>query len=241
MTFYTRTHIGLVRKKNEDSCFATEANGGLFAIVADGMGGHSGGEVASAIVIETARALLEEKKTHCLNREDVRKLLIRANKNVWAKACRDRSLSGMGSTATLVFICGLKAIVGHVGDSRAYLFRDGNLTQLTKDHSYVQILVENGYITQEEALYHPHRNIITRAIGTDRVVEPDVMMLELTAGDVLLLCSDGLNSAIADAQIEEILRSGIPEAADGLIDASLDAGGPDNISVVIVQVDGESI
>ena len=239
MIYYSRTHIGLVRKTNEDSCFATEVDGGFFAIVADGMGGHNGGEVASGIVIETAKALLSEKC--CLDQDDIRRLLIRANQSVLDRAERDRELKGMGSTATLVSICGMHAIIGHVGDSRAYLFRDKKLSQLTKDHSYVQMLLESGYITQQEALVHPHRNIITRAIGTEPNLEPDVWTYELQAGDVLLLCSDGLSSAISDDKIAEILRSGIPEAADKLIEASLAAGGPDNISVVIVQTGGGNV
>lgn len=241
MTYYSRTHIGLVRKTNEDSCFATEVNGGFFAIVADGMGGHSGGEVASGIVIETARALLLEKTPCCLDQNDIRRLLVQANQNILDRAGQNSGLKGMGSTATLVFICGMRAIIGHVGDSRAYLFRDKKLSQLTKDHSYVQMLVESGYITQQEALVHPHRNIITRAIGTETNLEPDVWTDELKTDDVLLLCSDGLSSSISDEKIADILRGGIPEAADRLIEASLAAGGTDNISVVIVQMGGEGV
>ena len=241
MTYYTRTHIGLVRKKNEDCCFAAEVSSGFFAIVADGMGGHSGGEVASGIVIDTARALLFNKAPHCLDQDDIRELLTQANRNVLEKAGENKALKGMGSTATLVFICGTKAIIGHVGDSRAYLFRDAQLSQLTKDHSYVQMLVENGYITQEEALVHPHRNIITRAIGTENDLEPDVWTDELKANDVLLLCSDGLSNAVCDEKIAEILRENIPDAADRLIEASLAAGGPDNVSVVIAQVGGGGV
>jgi len=241
MIYYSRTHIGLVRKTNEDSCFATEVDGGFFAIVADGMGGQNGGEVASSIVIETAKALLSEKSPCCLSQNDIRRFLIQANHNVLDRADRERELKGMGSTATLVSICGMQAIIGHVGDSRVYLFRDKKLSQLTRDHSYVQMLVESGYITQQEALVHPHRNIITRAIGTEPNLEPDVWTHGLQAGDVLLLCSDGLNSSVPDEKIADILRSGIPEAADRLIEASLAAGGPDNISVVIVQTGGENV
>jgi protein phosphatase len=230
-----------VRKKNEDCCFAAEVSSGFFAIVADGMGGHSGGEVASGIVIDTARTMLINKAPNCLNQDDVRQLLIQANRNVLEKAEENRALKGMGSTATLVFICETKAIIGHVGDSRAYLFRDAQLSQLTKDHSYVQMLVENGYITQEEALVHPHRNIITRAIGTENDIEADVWTDELKANDVLLLCSDGLNNAVSDEKIAEILKEGISMAADRLIEASLAAGGPDNISVVIAQVGGVQV
>ena len=205
------------------------------------MGGHNGGEVASQIVIETIKACLEGKSPSKLSLNDLKKALSLANKKVWEKACRDSSLKGMGSTATLVVIAGNQAFIGHVGDSRAYLFREGVLEQLTKDHSYVQILVESGYITPEEALHHPHRNIITRAVGTENDVDADVLSLQLQKRDVLLLCSDGLNNVVTDPQIADILKRGIPEAADKLIGASLDAGGPDNISVVIAQLDGERL
>ncbi len=241
MTYYLRTHIGLVRKNNEDSCFATEKHGCLFAVVADGMGGHSGGEVASRIVIDTAVQFLEDSDISDFNTDSIKKLLSDANKCVWERALQDKELQGMGSTATLAIIMGRRALIGHVGDSRAYLFRSGKLEQLTKDHSYVQMLIENGYITKEEALRHPHRNIITRAIGAERDVDTDVLTIDLKKGDVILLCSDGLNNAVTDEHICDILLSDEDAAADRLIEESLSSGGTDNITVFIAKMDGDQL
>lgn len=241
MTFYSRTHIGLVRKKNEDSCFAAEQRGVFFAVVADGMGGHNGGEVASKLVIDTVRDFLAEKEAGQIVLDDIKQLLSRANKTVWERACRDKELKGMGSTATMAVVCGSLAMIGHVGDSRAYIFRNGKLEQMTKDHSYVQILIESGYITPEEALNHPQRNIITRAIGTENEVDSDLLSIDIQMGDVLLLCSDGLNNTVLDEKITEILNNGVSQAADKLIEESLSAGGSDNISVIIAEMDGDTI
>ena len=238
MTFYSKTHKGLVRKKNEDSCYAPEHNNGFVAVVADGMGGHNAGEVASQIVIQTIRESLETKRPESITEEDVKLAMALANKRVWDQANTDDSQKGMGSTATLAVFTGKKTIIGHVGDSRAYLFRGRMLEQLTKDHSYVQILIESGYITDEEALHHPHRNIITRAIGTENEVDADVFSVSLSPGDTLLLCSDGLNNSVSDKKISEILYSDAAAAADLLVEAALLAGGTDNISVVIAEMDG---
>lgn len=241
MTYYLRTHVGLVRKNNEDSCFAAEKHGCLFAVVADGMGGHSGGEVASKIVIDTAVQFLEDSGVFDFNPESIKKLLSDANKCVWERALQHKELQGMGSTATLIMIEGSRALIGHVGDSRAYLLRSGKLEQLTKDHSYVQMLIENGYITKEEALRHPHRNIITRAIGAEHNVDADVLTIDLDKDDVILLCSDGLNNAVTDEQICDILLSDADTAADKLIDAALTSGGTDNITVFIAKTDGNQL
>ena len=204
------------------------------------MGGHNGGEVASSIVIETAKALLSEKSSCCLGQDDIRRLLIQANQNILDRADRNRELKGMGSTATLVSICGMQAIIGHVGDSRAYLFRDKKLSQLTRDHSYVQMLVESGYITQQEALVHPHRNIITRAIGTEPNLEPDVWTHGFQAA--MCCCSAATGSAAPYlTKIADILRSGIPEAARQADRSVAGCGRADNISVVIVQTGGENV
>ncbi len=242
MTYYLRTHIGLVRKKNEDNSFAIEKDGCLFAVVADGMGGHSGGEVASQIVVDTAKQFLSDiNNSSLISSDSITGLLSDINKLVWERALRDKELQGMGSTATIINLKGRQALIGHVGDSRAYLFRSGRLKQLTKDHSYVQMLIENGYITKEEALHHPQRNIITRAIGAENKVDADVMTINLEAGDILLLCSDGLTNAVTDDQITKTLLEGVAKAADTLIEAALAFGGTDNITVFIVETDGERL
>ncbi len=241
MTYYLRTHVGHVRKSNEDSCFAAEKDGCLFAVVADGMGGHNGGEVASQIVVEKAKRFLDDNMTAAITPESIIVLLSDCNKCVWEQALRNKALQGMGSTATLVLVRGNNALIGHVGDSRAYLYRSGKLEQLTKDHSYVQMLIDNGYISKEEALHHPYRNIITRAIGSESGIEVDTLTIGLLPGDVLLLCSDGLNNAVPDDKIAAILKDGIEAAADKLIDAALVGGGLDNVTVVIAEMDGAGL
>jgi protein phosphatase len=147
----------------------------------------------------------------------------------------------MGSTATAAVFRNNEALIGHIGDSRAYLFRDGSLTQITKDHSYVQMLIDNGYITKKDALRHPNRNVITRAVGTDEEIDVDIFIIPLKKGDAILLCSDGLNGLVTDREIASILKRGIATATDELINAALDHGGEDNVSVVLAYMDGDSI
>ena len=215
-------------------------HGGFFAVVADGMGGHNAGDVASRIVVDTVVEALESADPETVTKEDVENILVSAsNRNVWENAQENRERSGMGSTATLAVFKNGQALVGQVGDSRAYLFREGVLTQITKDHSYVQRLIDDGYITEKQARYHPQRNVITRAIGTDTHVEVDVFTVALEENDCILLCSDGLNTAVRDDKIEEIMRTDKASCADRLVDAALKSGGKDNISVVIADMGGE--
>ena len=235
MIFYAKTHIGL-RKNNED-CYDAK-NGSFFAIVADGMGGHNAGEVASRITVDTIAGALNTLRPQDVTEDMVQDILMRANKTVWLKAQSDIEHCGMGSTATMAVFCGRRAIIGHVGDSRAYLWRDDQLTQLTKDHSYVQMLIDFGVLSEKEASQHPQKNIITRAIGVDPDVEPDVFTVMLYDGDRMLICSDGLNAGIDDEKIATILKGGVKTAPDRLIDAALAGGGSDNITIVIVQMDG---
>lgn len=241
MIYYSKTDKGIVRSQNEDFIYAPQGSDGFFAVVADGMGGHQAGEVASRIVVDTVADALKNADPQSITKEDLCNILVEANRNVWNKARSDIKLKGMGSTATAAVFRNSEAIIGHIGDSRAYLFRDGGLLQITKDHSYVQMLIDNGYITKKEALRHPNRNVITRAVGTDESVEVDIFTVPLKKGDAILLCSDGLNAAVADKEIEAIMKRGIASAADKLIDAALKNGGDDNISVVIAYMDGDSV
>ncbi len=240
MIYYARTDKGIVRKQNEDFIYAPDENGGYFAVVADGMGGHKAGEVASRIVVDTITAKLLAAGPNGLTKQMLCEAFSAANKNVLKESLADPQLKGMGSTATVAAFCGSTALIGHVGDSRAYLFSDGALTQITKDHSYVQMLIDNGYITSKQALYHPNKNVITRSVGTDEVLDIDTYTVSIKKGDTILLCSDGLNIAVADEEIEATLRRGIESAADELIEAALRCGGNDNISVVLAYMDGES-
>ena len=157
---------------------------------------------------------------------------------MFQKALREESLAGMGTTAVCALVRGGKAYLSHAGDSRAYLYRDGKLAPLTHDHSYVQELVDCGTITQEQAEHHPQQNIITRALGVDYRLEPEFTTVALQAGDVLLLCTDGLTNAVPTEQLEQLLRSGsFYDLPDVLIRTANENGGPDNITALLVGVE----
>lgn len=230
-----QTDVGLVREGNEDSYFADAP---VFA-VADGMGGHLAGDVASATAVDVikrhaAGSDMEEP-------EKLAAMLREANREIWDKAASDPALRGMGTTCTLVLLDGSKAQFAHVGDSRAYLFHDGELRQVTEDHTLVGRMVREGKLRPEEAERHPQRSIITRALGVDEDVEVDVFSLDVADGDRLLLCSDGLTSMIGAAAISEVLaREEDPQAAaDALVQLANDAGGEDNITVIVIDIGRE--
>jgi len=238
MIYYAKTHKGNVRKLNEDAVYIPEDSIGFFAILADGMGGHNAGDVASSLVVNTVKAFLNDIDPACINEGSVRDALCHANTLIWNESCANKNRNGMGSTATVAVFAGSCVYIGQVGDSRAYLLRNGALTQITKDHSYVQLLIDRGFITQDDAARHPQRNIITRAVGTECDVEVDTFIVELNEKDVILLCSDGLNNAVSDEDIAKLLSDDLSVAPERLIQAALDNGGTDNISVIIAALDG---
>jgi protein phosphatase len=223
------TDKGLVRDGNEDA-YVVDPRLRLFAI-ADGMGGHQAGEVASATAIEALRAAIASGLA-------VGEGVMRANTAVFEKAADDDALTGMGTTITALVPDGEQITIGHVGDSRAYLLRNGELRQLTDDHSLVGELVREGRLTEEQAAVHPQRSIITRTIGVDPDVEVDVTILSLVGGDRVLLCSDGLTDMLRPDEIATIMRrEADPTAcANALVDAANAAGGVDNTTAVIVDV-----
>lgn len=225
------TDIGKVREGNEDS-FLVEPP--LYA-VADGMGGHRGGEVASHLALETVEALAREGKDTLA--DQVRA----ANRAVYEAAQRDRAVTGMGTTLTAARIVDGAAHLAHVGDSRAYLQRGGSLRLLTQDHTLVNRMVKAGEITSEEATVHPHRNVLTRSVGTEPEVQVDVEEVALMDGDRLLLCSDGLFGMVNEDQIQAILEAepDPQKTADRLVRAANRAGGVDNITVVILDAHGD--
>jgi len=241
MIFYSKTDKGNKRENNEDFIFAPKESGGYFAVVADGMGGHMAGEVASRLVVDTIIDSLKNISPEDITEKVLTNTLTLANKIILNESYVDRQKEGMGSTATVAVFNGAKVMIGHVGDSRGYLFRERKLSQITKDHSYVQMLVDNGIITEKEASDHPAKNIITRAVGIDKDLDVDIYTLQLKKGDTVLLCSDGLNVAVSDNEIETILGRGAENAADALIEAALKQGGTDNISVVLAYMDGDSV
>ena len=225
-----RTDVGLVRGHNEDSYLVRNP---LFG-VCDGMGGHAAGEVASSIAVRTIASHAPEHADDTL----LGAAIEAANEAVIQGAANGEGKPGMGCTATCCIIEGTKMAIAHVGDSRIYLLRAGTLVRITHDHSYVEELVDAGEITADEARVHPSRSIITRALGSDPDMYADHFSLDVERGDRIILCSDGLSSMIPDAQIELLsVSSATPiDCTDQLVAAALEAGGHDNVSVIVVDV-----
>ena len=234
ISFGSRTDIGYVRDHNEDSLIIIPP---LFA-VADGMGGHEAGEIASEITVNT---LAELAPSH-LDAEGLTAAVEAANYNVMKAPRQGIGRDGMGTTLTAAMLEGERLLIAQVGDSRAYLLHKGHLQQITRDHSLMADLIEAGQITPEEARVHPNRSVITRAIGSDIHMQPDIYELNVDAGDRILLCSDGLSSMISNNAIESIMRrqSDAQHCADELVTAALENGGADNVTVVVADVPGFS-
>ncbi|MBR4068073.1 MAG: Stp1/IreP family PP2C-type Ser/Thr phosphatase [Clostridia bacterium] len=223
-----RTHQGLVRTSNQDSWLAESALYG----VADGMGGHRGGETASRVALEVFRNAIGKKKP---SEDALRRAVEAANRRVYEMSLQDESLQGMGTTMSMLWMKKNSLLIAHVGDSRVYRLRNGELAQITDDHSFVAELVRNNIITPEMAKTHPHRNIITRAVGVDPVVEVDILEETVEPGDIWLVCSDGLHGLVEDAEICQVLTEMGPEdAAERLLNRALENGGHDNVTLVLV-------
>jgi serine/threonine protein phosphatase PrpC len=231
-----KTDTGRVREANEDA-FLVE--GPLFA-VADGMGGHLAGDVASRTAVETITTRAEQDSPG--DPGSLARLVREANHEIWKKAQSDASLHGMGTTCTLAMLDDSVLHIAHVGDSRAYLFRDGDLSQLTEDHTLVGRMVREGRLRPDEAEHHPQRSIITRALGVDSDVAVDTQTIELREGDRVLLCSDGLSSMVERESIAEALGDNADpqEASERLVQLANEAGGEDNITVVVIEVAGDA-
>jgi PPM family protein phosphatase len=226
-----RTDVGRQRSANEDSLVVRPP---LFA-VADGMGGAKAGEVASAVAVEAVENAGESTEPA---EAQLAGIVREANRKIYDLAVADESRRGMGTTLTLAKVHGDEVSLAHVGDSRAYRMRDGDLTQLTRDHSLVAELERSGQITAEAAEHHPQRSIITRALGPEPDVEVDTYTLTGRAGDLFLICSDGLTSMISDDEVTSILRSAstLDEAAEALVRAANQSGGKDNITVILFRL-----
>lgn len=227
------THVGRVRDGNEDSLHPRESGsseGPVILMVADGMGGAVAGEVASRLAVEAASAAPADDPTSPEDR------VLAANDAVVAATRDDPSLAGMGTTLTLVRFEGTRADFAHVGDSRAYLLRDGELRLLTTDHTLVHELLELGRITPEEAEQHPHRHLITRVLGLGPI-GVESFSLDVVEGDRILLCSDGLNTMVSDFAIQELLAAGqgVEPTAWALIEQANTAGGLDNTTVLVID------
>ncbi|HWI46357.1 MAG TPA: Stp1/IreP family PP2C-type Ser/Thr phosphatase [Rubrobacter sp.] len=229
------THAGKVRQNNEDALLVGEGEDETLFVVADGIGGFEAGEVASSLAVDVLKDLQPD--------EPFKAAIGEANRRIVAAGRVDEKLSGMGTTVVAIRFGGKQGEpvveVAHVGDSRAYLMRGGVMNPITEDHSLVAELVRSGDLTRDQAAEHPQKNLITRALGADEEVDVDTAVLSVEAGDRILLCSDGLSDMVSEAGISEILADSPddPErAARGLLSAALDAGGNDNITVVVVDV-----
>lgn len=231
-TFGSRTDIGCLRDHNEDSLVVAPP---LFA-VADGMGGHAAGEVASEIAVN----VLAERAPAHPDPEALGRAVEEANRAIIVAAHEGRGREGMGTTMTAAMLEGERLIIAQVGDSRAYLLHQGKLQQLTRDHSLMADMIEAGQLTPEEARTHPQRSVITRALGSDAHLHPDIYEINVETGDRLLICSDGLSGMIFDDQIENTLRrvQDPQRCASQLVNEAIAAGGHDNVTVIVADVTG---
>ncbi len=233
------THVGMVRTGNEDAYLAeATADRGIY-IVADGMGGHAAGEVASAMAVEIMSAALRASALPLSALPTVAADAVRdANRAIFSRTIEEPDKHGMGTTLTTMVIGDGRYMIAHVGDSRAYRLREGELTQITVDHSYVQEQVDAGYLTPEQARYHPFSNVITRCVGVANDVEPTIYEGELQDGDLYLLATDGLTGMVEDQGLHKILtaRKSPGPMVDALLWDANRAGGVDNITAVIIQI-----
>lgn len=233
LRFAAGSHKGMIREGNEDSGYA----GPRLLAIADGMGGQAAGEVASSEVISTLVTLDDDVPGSDIL-TSLGTAVQRANDQLRMMVEEDPQLEGMGTTLTALLWTGQRLGLVHVGDSRAYLLRDGVLTQITQDHTWVQRLVDEGRITEEEATTHPQRSLLMRALGSGDHVEPDLSIREVRAGDRYLICSDGLSGVVSHQTLEDTLASyqGPQETVQELIQLALRGGGPDNITVIVADV-----
>ncbi len=242
LEFFSVTDTGRARRNNEDAVALDEA--GRIAVLADGMGGYNAGEIASGMATERVKAELGQRlkplgatptetdlKTAMLDAVDC------ANREVYEAAIAHAEYAGMGTTLVVAVYRGDKLWLGHIGDSRGYRFRNGHLEQLTRDHSLLQEQIDAGLITAEQAAYSMHKNLVTRAVGVDELVDLEIHDYAIESGDLLLMCSDGLSDMLTDEQIEQLLRSNdsLPAAGAMLVQAANAAGGRDNIAVVLAR------
>lgn len=229
MLFAFMSDKGKKREKNEDSVYAAD---GLF-VVADGMGGHSAGEIASSMATKIISDCLLKVKDNL--REKITDAVACANSKIYAAA--EGVLSGMGTTVDVCVYDGKYIHIGHVGDSRVYIIKNGTLNQITVDHSYVEMLLQKGEITEAEAKNYPMKNMITRAVGVSDGISTDYYETAFGKNDVLLMCTDGLTNAVSEEQILDIVNGGkeLSQTAEKLVNAANENGGPDNITVVIAR------
>ncbi|WP_442603902.1 Stp1/IreP family PP2C-type Ser/Thr phosphatase [Paenibacillus sp. KN14-4R] len=241
MLMASRTDIGRVRLVNEDRAYIQhQLNGFELAIIADGMGGHQAGDVASQMAIDLIAKEMQQvslSMTFEQREELVLSAIKTANERIYQYASERVIYQGMGTTVVVALASQEELLLAHIGDSRAYRVNGEEITQLTVDHSLVNELVKSGQLTPEEAAHHPRRNVVTRALGTEATIEADIKTIQLEPGEIILLCSDGLSNMIESDDMVRIIHSqdSMDKAVDLLIHEALLAGGDDNITVVLMQ------
>ncbi|MTI67594.1 MAG: Stp1/IreP family PP2C-type Ser/Thr phosphatase [Firmicutes bacterium] len=235
--------VGKIRDINQDSYFCSNIEALPLFAVADGMGGHNAGEIASSLAIDIIKKYLYDNKEDLINGlittpKFINDSLNKANEAILAHSLNNEKCNGMGTTITMVYLTKEEIFVGHVGDSRAYLLREKSLKQLTHDHSLVAELVRNGSITEEEAINHPQKNIITRALGTDKDLKVDILSREIKEDDIIMLCTDGLTNMVSDKEITEIIlkNKNIEKASKALTTTANRLGGSDNTTVMLIKI-----
>lgn len=243
---YAKTDIGLTRETNQDAFnTGTYPDGNEWVIVCDGMGGVSGGHIASRICVEKVSEAIERGYRNKMTVNSVKNMLVSAitgaNAAVFEEAQKSFEYKGMGTTVVVAVKLGSMAVIAHVGDSRAYLVNAANetITQITKDHSFVQVLIDTGKITEEEATVHPDRNIITRAVGIENFVDVEVDIVDVNDGDMLLLCTDGLCGYLSDGAVLEVIKKYGADSVEKLIESANDLGGFDNVTVAIISAENQ--
>ncbi|WP_130616591.1 Stp1/IreP family PP2C-type Ser/Thr phosphatase [Cohnella abietis] len=237
-----RSHVGKVRQVNEDKAWSGVLSSGLtVAIVADGMGGHRAGDVASALAVDSLVQSLNAWEEISSVKEEVsqlKEMIRKANTVVYETASLNDQYHNMGTTVVMAILDGNSGIIGHIGDSRAYRLRRGQLELLTEDHTLVNELTKSGQLSPDEAAHHPRRNVLTRALGTDSEVDVDVQVIDWQIGDLLLLCSDGLSGLVEPSLLKATLEdpdAELEQQALRLVESALDAGGDDNVTVVLIS------
>ena len=238
---YAKSDTGKVREMNQDYYYiSTSLDEIQLYILADGMGGYNGGEIASSLAVQTSKNYIENNfKDIEKDKESIIQLvgssIEYANMVVYEKSKENPELQGMGTTIEICLIYNNKAYIGHVGDSRIYRIRKSFIRKLTQDHSYVQKLVKEGTITKEQAAHHPQKNMLMKALGCNAFVEPDVMVKGFLKDDILIMCSDGLSNLVSQETIYEMASKNIEQATRDLVNLANDRGGYDNVTVIVIK------
>lgn len=242
MRVHAKSDIGMQRKMNQDAYYVSEENEEyMLCILADGMGGYTGGEVASNLAAINVANYIKENfiSGKDYEREELQELIKKAiehaNQVVYEISKREQELEQMGTTIEICLIYNNRAFIGHIGDSRIYRIRKNIMRKITVDHSYVQKLVKEGKITKEEAINHPKKNMLMKALGCEPEIEPDIMVKGFQEGDIILICSDGLTNMISEEEIYNIIEEDFEKATDRLITRANELGGNDNITVILIK------